>query len=387
MENFEYHNNTKILFGRDMEDRVGEELKRFGGKVLVHYGGETVKKIGVYERVIASLENAGLSCVELGGVKPNPLLSKVEEGIRLAREERVDSVLAVGGGSVIDSAKAIGVGVPYDGDVWDFYSGKALPEETLPVGVVLTIPGAGSESSFSSVITRDEGELKRPLNIDLSRPEFAVMNPEHSFSLSPYQTACGAFDAMTHIMERYFTNTRHVDAVDRQSEAALRGLAYHLPKALENPKDYDTRAELLWLCKIAHDDSLGVGRSGDFASHMITHEISGLYDETHGATLSIIYPAWMRYVYKRNIGRFVRFAREVWGVQGALDDDESVALEGIRRMEEFLKRVNLPVRFSELERKVDRFEEMAERCTASGSIGGMAPLEKEDVVKIYESAV
>lgn len=386
MENFVYTNPTKILFGRGMEDTVGEEVKLHGTKVLLHYGKGSIKKYGLYDKVVASLNKAGVPFIELGGVKPNPVLSLVREGVQLVKENGVDAILAVGGGSVSDSAKAIAFGALYDGDVWDFFLGKKQVDKTLPVGVVLTFPGTGSESSFSSVITNEDGLQKRPVNLDILRPKFAILNPELSFTLSPYQTACGAVDAMTHAMERYFTATRNVDITDRQAEAVLKTLRYYIPIVLEEPENYEARAQIMWASKIAHDNSLGVGRTGDFASHRISHEISAMYDIAHGATLSIIFPAWMRYVYKRHLSRFVQFAVKVWDVDMAFEDEESIALEGIRRMEKFFKEAGLPTRFSDLDVTIDRIEEMADKCAKYAPVGNMNPLYREGILDVYNLA-
>jgi len=389
MENFVYENPTRILFGRGMESQVGEEVKKYGNRVLLHYGKHSIKKSGLYNTVLESLHESGIHITELSGVKPNPLLSTVYEGIEICRAENIDLVLAVGGGSVIDSAKAIAFGVPYKGDVWDFFSGKVSVKETLPVGVILTFPGTGSESSNSCVITKEEGLLKRPVNIDIIRPKFAILNPELSCTLSRYQSACGGVDAMTHIMERYFTNTLHVDCTDRQCEAGLKTIINYLPVVLENSKDYKARAQIMWTSKIAHDNSMGVGRVGDYASHRIAHEISALYGLEHGATLSIIFPAWMKYNYRHNTERFLQFAVRVWDVDLPFENQEKQILEGIFRMENFFRRVGLPVRFSELSMdiSVGSFETMAEKCTEKGPSGNMVPLEKDDIVKIYKLAL
>jgi hypothetical protein len=386
MENFVYVNPTKILFGKGMEDKVGEEIKKHGSKVLLHYGKGSIKKHGLYDRVVASLKKADVPFVELSGVKPNPVLSLVREGIKLAKDEGVDAILAVGGGSVSDSAKAIAFGALYDGDVWDFFLGKKTVEKILPVGVIMTFPGTGSESSFSSVITNEDGLQKRPVNLDILRPKFAILNPELSFTLSPYQTACGAVDAMTHAMERYFTATKNVDITDRQAEAVLRTLRYNIPMVLEDPKNYEARAQIMWASKIAHDNSLGVGRLGDFASHRISHEISAMYDVAHGATLSIIFPAWMKYVHKQNLSRFVQFAVRVWDVDMAYEDEERIALEGIRRMEKFFSDVGLPTRFGDLDVKVDKIEEMADKCALYAPVGNMHPLYREGILDVYNLA-
>jgi alcohol dehydrogenase len=388
MENFTFQNATKIIFGQGTEHEVGTVTKEYSSKVLLHYGGGSIKKTGLYDSVARALKRAGVEYLELGGAQPNPRLGLVQEGIKLCRENGIDFILAVGGGSAIDSAKAIAVGVPYQGDVWDFYSGKAEVKEALPVATVLTIPAAGSEASNSSVITNEDGWYKRGLTTELIRPVFSILNPELTYSLPAYQTACGAADIMAHIMERYFTNTRNVDLTDRLCEAALKTIIRNVPLALAEPNNYDFRAEILWASTIAHNDLLGTGRIGDWASHGIEHEMSGIYDMAHGAGLAIIFPAWMRYVYQHDINRFVQFAVRVWDVDMDFGSPETTAVEGIRRLENFFRMIGLPVRFSDIGVSDDRFEEMASKCTAGGkdTVGNFVRLDKEAVNSIYNLA-
>jgi alcohol dehydrogenase YqhD (iron-dependent ADH family) len=386
MENFTFHNPTRIVFGKGTEAETGRETARYSRRVLLHYGGGSIKKSGLYDRVCASLKSEGVDFVELGGVKPNPRLSLVREGIRLCREKRLDFILAVGGGSVIDSAKAIGVGVRADGDVWDFYLKKHPVTEMLPVGVVLTIPAAGSESSSSSVVTNEEGWFKRDIGGECLRPKFAVMNPELTFTLPPYQTACGAADIMAHVMERYFTRVPEVDFTDRLCEATLRTIIENVPVALAEPEDYDARAQIMWASTIAHNDLLSTGRIGDWASHQIEHELSGIYDVAHGAGLAVTFPAWMRHVYKNDVGRFARFAVNVWGVEPRFDWPERTALEGIARTKGFFRDIGLPTSLPELGIKDDRLEEMARKATAAGPVGNFVKLGRDDVVSIYRMA-
>lgn len=388
MNNFTFHNPTKIIFGKGCETNVGTAIKELGTTVLLVYGGGSIKKTGLYETVIKELKHNGLSIFELSGITPNPLLSSVRRGISICRENNVEAVLAVGGGSVVDAAKAISFGAVYDGDVWDFFAGKETVTKTLPLGVVLTLPGTGSESSYSCVITNEEGWFKRAVNVDTIRPKFAILNPELTYTLSKFQTVCGAFDAMSHAMERYFTATENVYATDRQCEAAIRSFIYLIPRVIENTKDYNIRAELIWLSKIAHDDSLGVGRQGDFSSHRIGHEVSALFDVPHAATLSIMFPAWMKYVYTKNIKRFVQYSVNIWNTEFSLEDDEVTALKGIQQTEDFLKSIGLPTKFSDLDVKIDHLEEMAEKCTLSGgTTGNMIKLDKSDVFNILSSAI
>jgi len=385
MENFTFVNPTKIIFGRGTENQVGAEVKAYR-KILLHYGEGSIKRSGLYDRVVASLREAGVGWVELGGVKPNPALSKVYEGIQLCREEGVEMILAVGGGSAIDSAKAIAAGVCYGGDVWDFFEGKAEVRAALPVGVVLTIAAAGSESSDSSVVTREEGLLKRNFNSDLVYPKFAILNPELTTTLPPYQSACGIADISAHIMERYFTRTPRVDFTDRLCEATLRTVTRFGPRVIAEPQDYEARAEIMWAGAIAHNGLLGTGRTADWSSHVIEHEISGIYDVAHGAGLAVVFPAWMRYVYHEDVQRFVQFAVRVWDVDLAFGDAERIALEGIARMKDFYHRIGLPVSLGELPVPTDRLEEMAEKATRKGPAGQFKKLYEEDVLAILKLA-
>ncbi len=320
MQDFVFERGTKILFGRGMEDRVGRETARYSKRVLLHHSGGHVVSSGLLNLVQERLGDAGVEWVELSGVKPNPRLSLVRQGIELCRKSKIDFVLAVGGGSVIDSAKAIAVGLPYDGDVWDFYDGKKIPERAIPVATVLTISATGSEASMSSVITDETGPWKRGLNAECLRPVFSVLDPELTFSLPPYQTACGIADMLAHIMERYFTTVAHVELTDRLCEAAMKTVIRNARPVMEDGDDYDARAELMWAATLAHNDLLGTGRIGDWASHRIEHEISALYDIAHGAGLSVVFPAWIEYNLGEDVRRFARFAAEVWGVEGASYD-------------------------------------------------------------------
>jgi hypothetical protein len=385
MENFVWENNTRIIFGKGAENQVGNEVKHYN-KVLLHYGGGSIKKSGLYDRVIQSLKDAGVEWIELGGVKPNPVLSLVHQGIQMCRENGVDLILAVGGGSVIDSAKAIAVGVPYPGEVWDFYEHKAEPKSALPVGVILTIAAAGSESSNGTVITNEDGLLKRPFSSSLLYPKFSILNPELTYTLPPYQTASGLADMTAHILERYFTTTPNVDFTDRLCEAALKTIINFGPRALQNPTDYESHAEILWAGTLAHNGLLNTGRNSDWASHMIENEISGIYDVTHGAGLAVVFPAWMKYVYHQDINRFVQFAVRVWNVEYAFGDPERIALEGIQRMKQFFKGLGLPVSLKEMNVPGDRLEEMATKATKNGTVGNFKKLYEEDVLNILKLA-
>jgi alcohol dehydrogenase YqhD (iron-dependent ADH family) len=386
MENFTFLSPTKIIFGRGAEAETGRETAALARRVLLHYGGGSARRSGLLDRVCDSLRGAGVEFVELGGVRPNPRLSLVREGIRLCREKELTMVLAVGGGSVIDSAKAIAIGVPWTGDVWDFYLKKARPQEALPVGVVLTIPAAGSEASNGSVITNEQGLFKKDAGGECLRPRFAIMNPELTFTLPPFQTACGAADIMAHVMERYFTRVTGVDFTDRMCEALLRTIIDNVPAALARPDDYDARAQIMWASTIAHNDLLGTGRIGDWATHCIEHEVSGIYDVAHGAGLAVLFPAWMRHVYRLDIARFARFAVEVWGVEPSFQQPERTALEGIGRTREFFHSIGLPVTLSELGVPDARFGEMAVKATAAGPVGNFTRLGAAEVEAIYRLA-
>jgi alcohol dehydrogenase YqhD (iron-dependent ADH family) len=388
MKNFEYDNKTKIVFGKGTENQVGELTKLYGKKVLLHYGSASIKKYGLYDKVVASLQKEGVSFVELGGVVANPRLSKVYEGVELCKKENVDFILAVGGGSVIDSAKAISLGAKYDGDVWDFFSGYKKPESVLPIGVVLTIPAAGSESSTGTVITKEEGLLKRSAGDITLRPVFSILNPELTFTLPNYQTACGATDMIGHVIERYFTNEQHVELTDRLCESVIRTVLNNAPKALLNNNDYHARAEIMWSGALAHNGLVGTGREDDWASHVIEHELSAIYDIAHGAGLAIIYPAWMKYVYKHDLNRFAMFAHKVFDIK-MTDDLEDMALKGIAALEQFYVSIGMPVRMTQANMDETNIELMANKATNNGGfeIGNFVKLNKDDVINIYKLAL
>lgn len=387
MNNFVFDNCTKIIFGRDTENSVAEQVKLYGRKVLIHYGGSSALRSGLLDKVKASLDDAGISHVELGGVKPNPRLELVYKGIRLARNEQVDFILAVGGGSVIDSAKAIALGVGYKGDVWDFFEKTREADNVLPVGVILTIAAAGSESSNGAVITNEAKQLKKDYASPKLYPRFAILNPLYTSTLPAYQTACGAVDIMAHVMERYFTNTEHVQLSDQLCEGVLRTVIDMAPAALANPLDYNVRAEIMWAGTIAHNNLLGMGRQEDWGSHQIEHEISAIYDIAHGAGLAIVIPAWMRYVYKTNTMRFVQFTQRVWQIDTTLMDEEEAALEGIIRTKAFFQSLGMPVSLAEAGiRDEAMLKIMAEKCVEKGPKGNFKKLYLEDVMSILEFA-
>lgn len=384
MVNFDYQNITEIIFGKQTENRVGEKVKQHGKKVLFHYGGSSIKKSGLYEKIIASLTDSNIDYIELGGVVPNPRLSLVRQGTALCKKEKIDFILAVGGGSVIDSAKAIAMGACYDGDVWDIIENGLPITECLPIGVVLTIPAAGSESSSSLVVTNEEGQYKVGYGNNLLRPQFAILNPELTYTLPFYQTACGISDMLAHVMERYFTNELNVDVSDRMCEAVMRSIMDNALKVKASPNDYNNRAEIMWAGTVAHNDFIGLGRVGDWASHNIEHELSGIYDIAHGAGLSIIFPAWMKYVYKNHLPRFTRFAVRVMELDPSSGSLEDLILDAIHRLEQFYKAMELPTRLSQVNIDSSRFKEMAEKA---GTLGNFQTLTPKDIEEIYKLAL
>ncbi len=388
MLNFNFYAPTNFHFGRGVEMKAGEMIASMGGKkALIHYGGGSAVRSGLIGRVKESLDAAGVAYVELGGVQPNPRATLVYRGIDLCRQEGVDFILAVGGGSVIDSSKAIAVGVPYEGDFWDFHCGKAKPKVNLPVGVILTLAAAGSEGSTSCVITNENGNFKRGSGTELNRPKFALLNPELTMTLPPYQTACGAADMMAHILERYFTNTEGVDLTDRMCEAVLSAIIEAAPVAMKNPTDYDARAQLMWAGTLAHNNSLGLGREQDWASHQIEHELSAHYDVAHGAGLAVVLPAWMRYQLDHDPMRFAQLAVRVWGCSMDFRHPERTGLQGIERFEQFLRELGMPITFAELGAKEEDIPYLAAKCKRNNGdrLGFFRPLDTkmiEDVLRI-----
>ena len=392
MRDFVYHAPTEVVFGKQSEEKVAGLVKKYGGhKVLVHYGGQSAKKSGLLDKICGLLRDGGVDFVCLGGVVPNPRLSLVHKGIDLCRKEGVDFILAVGGGSVIDSSKAIACGVPYDGEVWDFYTGKASPACYLPVACVLTIPAAGSEMSDSSVITNEDGDVKLGYSNQMSRCRFAIMNPVRTFTLPPYQTAAGVTDMIMHTMERYFSHDDDMDLTDVLAEALMRSMMDNVFKVLADPEDYRARAQIMWGGSLAHNDLTGCGLTGDWATHEIEHELSGMFDVTHGAGLAAIWPSWARYVYKENVSRFVRFAVNVMGVSQDFTDPKGTAIKGIEAMERFYHAIGMPINIHELiGREVTDAEikEMARKCTRDQKItqGSFKVLGVEDIEAIYRMA-
>jgi len=389
MDNFDFRNPTKIIFGRGTEARVGAETAGYARKVLLHYGGGSVKASGLLGRVTDSLRAAGVEWVELGGVVPNPRLSLVHEGVQLCKQHGLELVLAVGGGSVIDSAKAIAMGAVMDGDVWDYYLGKGSPTAALPVATVLTIPAAGSESSTGTVITKEEGLLKRPVNSDLLYPVFSILNPELAFTLPRFQVACGAADIMAHLMERYFTNVQNVAFMDRMLEATMKTIQEQAPLVLARPTDYAAWSEFMWAGTIAHNNLLNTGRVGDWASHDIEHELSGIYDVAHGAGLAVVFPAWMKHVMGRDTARFAQWAVRVWNVEMDYFHPETTAREGVRRLEAWYHGLGLGTRLIDLGIGTDRLDEMAAKGTDGNTrtVGNFIQLDQAGVRRVLELAV
>lgn len=386
MHNFIWYNPTRIIFGKDTHRNVGEEVAKYSRNILLHYGGKSLKAAGTYDVVVKSLREAKVRFTELGGVKPNPRLSLVREGIELCRREKIDFILAVGGGSVIDSAKAIAVGSLYEGDVWDFYAKGKSPEKALGVGVVLTIPAAGSESSDGSVITKEDTQDKCSCGTELMYPKFAVLNPELCYTLPKSQIRAGGADILAHIMERYFVPNENTDLSDRLCEAAMRALLENLPKVLREQEDYDAWAEVMWTGNVAHNGLLGKGREEDWASHGIEHELSGIYDIAHGAGLAIVFPAWMKYVWNAHPARFVQFGERVFGIAAEGKAKEEICEEAVAALENFFHGIGLPTRLRDAGIGRENFDVMAKKACRNGKLGSFMPLAAEDVKAIYELA-
>lgn len=387
MDNFTFYSPTYFVFGKEEENNAGKYVKRFGGsKVLLHYGGGSVVRSGLLDRVKQSLKSEDISFVELGGVKPNPRSGLVYEGIKLCRDEQVDFVLAVGGGSAIDSAKAIAAGVLHDGDFWEFYQGK-LVEKALPVGTILTISAAGSEGSPDSVITLEDGMFKRGATGEALRPKFSILNPELQKTLPAYQTACGITDILAHLYERYCTNTKEVEVTDRMIEGLMLTMIHEGPRVIADPDNYEARANITWAGMMAHNNSCGVGRTQDWASHQIEHELSAQYDCAHGAGLAVTMPAVMFYNLKHDVMRFAQLATRVWGVQMDFNNPEATAIKGIEALKNYLKSIGMPLTFAELGAKEEDIEKMAHTACygdgGEGTVGGFVALTEQDVINIY----
>ena len=392
MKDFNYYAPTEVVFGEQSEEQVAQLVKKYGGtKVLVHYGGQSAVKSGLLDKICGLLQEAGIDFVKLGGVVPNPRLSLAQKGIDICRKEGIDFILAVGGGSVIDSGKCIAYGVPYEGNVWDFYLGKATPEKMLPIACVLTIPAAGSEMSESSVITNEDGDVKLGYSNNLSRPKFAIMNPRRTFTLPPYQTAAGVTDMMMHTMERYFTKDDDMDFTTDIAEAMLRSIKDAVFAVLKDPNDYRYRAQIMWGGSLMHNGLTGCGVADDWATHQLEHELSGMFDVTHGAGLAAIWPSWARYVMHQNLSRFVRFAVNVMDVPNDFTDPEATAEKGIEAMERFYHAIGMPINIKELiGRDITDVEikEMTRKCSRdyTSTCGALRVLNADDMEAIYKIA-
>lgn len=392
MFRFDYYTPTKVVFGKHTESRVGELVKEFGGKkLLLHYGGGSATRSGLMDTVKGILDGEGIAYVCLGGAKPNPRLSLVYEGIDLCKKEGVDFILAIGGGSVIDSAKAIGYGVANEGDVWDFYDKKRQAKSCLPIGVILTLSATGSEMSDSSVITKEEGLLKRGYSSDYGRPRFAIMNPELTMTLPDYQTACGCTDIMMHTMERYFTSGGNMELTDQIAEGLLRTVMQNARLLVKEPDNYDARAEIMWAGSLAHNGLTGCGSDGgDWMPHKLEHEISALFDVAHGAGLAAVWGSWARYVYRSCLPRFRRFALNVMGID-ADGTDEEIAAKGIAQVEAFYREIRMPTNMRELgiTPTEEELKEMAHKCAVGvgGEKGSAKVLNEADMLAILKAAV
>ena len=393
MKDFNYYAPTEVVFGKQSEELAAALVKKYGGtKVLVHYGGKSAERSGLLDKICGLLAAGGVDYVKLGGVVPNPRLSLAQQGIELCRKEGVDFILAVGGGSVIDSAKCIAYGVCMEGDVWDLYLGKVkAPKTMLPVASVLTIPAAGSEMSEASVITNEDGDVKIGYSNNMSRPKFAIMNPERTFTLPPYQTAAGVTDMMMHTMERYFTKDDDMDFTTELAEAALRSIKNAIFAVLKNPEDYRYRAQIMWGGSVMHNGLTGCGVADDWATHQLEHELSGMFDVTHGAGLAAMWPCWARYVIHENLSRFVRFAVNVMDVPNDFTDPEGTAEKGIQAMERFYHAIGMPINIKELiGRDITDAEikEMTRKCSRDNerTCGALKVLKAEDMEKIYQMA-
>ena len=385
MNNFRFCSPTEFIFGKNSEKNVATLIKKYKGKkVLVHYGGNSAIKSGLLSNIELCLQNEFIEYVLLGGVQPNPIDTLVYKGIELCRKEKVDFILAVGGGSVIDSAKAIAAGAPYAGDFWNFFEQTVTINQALPIGTILTIPAAGSEGSNSMVITKVDGSLKRGVNSSLIRPAFSILNPVFTYTLPSFQTACGIADMMAHVMERYFSQTANVDITDKVCEAVLLSIIKEGPVTIAEPENYDARANIMWAGTMAHSGICGVGREEDWASHRLEHELSALYDVAHGAGLAVIFPAWMKYVYTSGIDKFVQFATRVWGIPESGDKKE-IALKGIQATKDFFSSIGLPVNFEQLQAKKEDIDKLTDmlKINTGGKVGAFRELDMEDARQIY----
>ena len=391
MENFTFYAPTYFVFGKQTENETGKYVKKFGGNnVLLHYGKSSVIKSGLLDRIKESLKKENIKFIELGGVVPNPRSDLVYEGIDICRKNNIDFILAIGGGSVIDSAKAIAAGAVYEGDFWDFYSGKVV-EKALPVGTVLTISAAGSEGSPDSVITNINGMNKRGASGEALRPKFSILNPELTQTLPEFQTACGLTDILAHLYERYLTNTKDVEVTDNLIEALMITIKNEAPKVIINPNNYEARANIMWAGMVAHNNICGVGRSQDWLSHKLEHELSALYDCAHGAGLAVVMPAVFKYNMNHDIARFARVARNVWSVSKQIDDEEA-AMQGIEELQKFLKSIKMPSNFKELGAREEDINYLAHNAcygnnAKDGILTGFITVNESDARNIYKKMI
>ncbi|WP_202079952.1 iron-containing alcohol dehydrogenase [Caldalkalibacillus salinus] len=385
MNNFEFRNPTEILFGKGQIEKLADKVHEYGTKVLLVYGGGSIKSFGLYDDVIQRLQGADCQVFELAGVEPNPRLTTVQKGIDLCKQESIDLVLAVGGGSVVDAAKGVAVGAKYDGDVWDFYDRKAVAEAALPLGVILTLAATGSEMNRGSVVTHWEKQEKRGAGTTF--PAFSILDPTNTFSVPEDQTVYGMVDMMSHVFEQYFSHTENIPLQSRYAESILKTVIDNAPVVLEQPKNYEARANIMYCGTMALNGQLAQGVETDWASHGIEHAVSAIYDIPHAGGLAIIFPNWMKYVYKENIDRFIRFATEVWGVDPSGQSDEEVALAGIQATREFFNKIGAPVRLADYDIDDQHIEDMAQKATHFGPIGSFKKLEKEDVAEILRMSL
>lgn len=388
MKNLVFNSNTKVIVGKNSEILVGEEIKKYSNKVLLHYGGGSIKKIGLYDKIVKSLRENNIEFVELSGVMPNPRVSLVREGIKICRENNIDFILAIGGGSVIDSAKAIAIGANNDEDIWEIFNSGKIKKDGISVGVVLTIAGSGSETSEALVISNEENKEKRLIRHKSIAPKFSILNPELTYTVSMYQTQCGVADLIAHILEIYFTPNVEAELADRLCESTIKSLMESGIKLLEDKNNYNARLEVLLGGIAAHSELLSVGRQGDFATHTIEHELSGIYDITHGAGISIILPAWMKYVYKTDINRFAKLANKVFNIEMNYENLDETALKGVKAIKDFYKNIGLPTSLSEVNIDDSNFSYIAERIIKNNkTCGKFVQLNREDIVNILKIAL
>ena len=388
MIDFTFQNPAKIIFGKTALSHLSEEAASYSKRVLLVYGGGSIKRMGLYDAVKTILSQDGFSVLELSGIVPNPVLSRVYEGIDICRKENVGLVLAVGGGSVIDTAKGICSGVKYAGDVWDFYAHTAESKEALPLGVLLTHAAAGSEMSYSSVITNENDMLKRGFNSLNNVPNFSLLNPEWTYTLPAYQTACGAADIMAHMMERYFTAVDHVELTDRMLTAGIKTVLHNTPLVLKTPDDYNARAEIMWAGALAHNSLLDTGRIGDWCTHRLSHEVTAVYGLAHGAALAVLFPAWMRYVTQHNPKKTTQFAIDVFDVDPAFGSETEIALEGIKGLEDAYHSFGIPVRLKEADIQNADFPLMIQKALPQedSTLGAYITIDRKAAMEIFKLA-